>query len=99
MVGTVGPLVAPFFLDFGLVGSAYIATEAMTAVVMHITKGIVYAKFALIGYQSLVIGLIMGVIMFGGSYIGKSIVDRLPKEWFTRLVEAVVLLAGIQFLV
>lgn len=99
LVGTVGPLAAPFFLDFGLVGNAYIATEAMTAVVMHITKGVVYAKFALISWQSLIIGLLMGVVMFGGSFIGKNIVERLSKVWFTRLVEAVVLLAGIQFLV
>jgi len=98
VVGTVGPLVAPFFLDYGLLGSAYIATEAMTAVVMHITKGIVYAKFSLLTLHSLTIGLIMGVVMFGGSYIGKQIVDRLPQIWFTRLVELVILVAGIQFL-
>jgi len=46
LLGTVGPLVAPFFLDFGLVGSAYIDSEAMTAA---ITKGIVYSRYALLG--------------------------------------------------
>lgn len=97
VVGTVGPLVAPFFLDYGLVGSAYIATEAMTAVVMHITKGIVYSKYALLSWDTVAIGLAMGVVMIFGSFIGKKIIDRLPKVWFTYIVEAVVLITGIGF--
>jgi len=98
VVGTVGPLVAPFFLDYGLVGSAYIASEAMTAVVMHITKGIVYSKYALFTWNTVTIGLAMGLVMIFGSFTGKKIIDRLPKIWFTRIVEAVVLISGIGFL-
>ncbi len=98
LVGTVGPMVAPFFLDYGLVGSAYIATEAMTAVVMHITKGIVYAKFTLLTFDTAAVGLAMGSVMILGSYLGKKILDRLPKIWFTRIIEAVILVAGLQFL-
>lgn len=98
VVGTVGPLVAPFFLDYGLVGSAYIASEAMTAVMMHITKGIVYSRYALLGWDTLIVGLAMGLVMIFGSYAGKQIVDRLPQIWFIRIVEAMVLVAGIGFL-
>jgi uncharacterized membrane protein YfcA len=98
VVGTVGPLVAPFFLDYGLVGSAYIASEAMTAVVMHITKGIVYSKYALLGWDTFAVGMAMGIVMIFGSFTGKKIVDRLPRIWFTRIVEAVVLITGIGFL-
>lgn len=98
VMGTVGPLVAPFFLDYGLLGSAYIATEAMTAVIMHITKGIVYSKFALISCDTLAIGFSMGLVMIFGSYSGKKIVDRLPKVWFTRIIELVVLVTGIGFI-
>jgi len=97
VVGTVGPLVAPFFLDYGLAGSAYIASEAMTAVVMHITKGIVYSKYALLGWDTFFIGLMMGLVMVLGSFTGKQIVDRMPRIWFTRIVETVVLLTGIGF--
>ncbi len=98
VVGTVGPLVAPFFLDYGLAGSAYIASEAMTAVIMHITKGIVYSKFALLDRDTFIIGLAMGLVMVFGSFIGKRIIDRLPRIWFTRIVEAVVLVTGIGFI-
>jgi uncharacterized membrane protein YfcA len=98
LVGTAGPMVAPFFLDYGLVGSAYIATEAMTAVVMHITKGVVYAKFALLTVETAAIGLAMGTVMILGSYLGKKILDRLPRVWFTRIIEAVILISGVQFI-
>jgi uncharacterized membrane protein YfcA len=98
VVGTVGPLVAPFFLDYGLAGSAYIASEAMTAVVMHITKGIVYSKYALLNWDTFAIGLAMGLVMIFGSFTGKKILDYLPRIWFTRIIEAVVLLTGIGFL-
>ncbi len=98
LAGTVGPMVAPFFLDYGLVGNAYIATEAMTAVAMHITKSIIYAKFALVTFDTAVIGLAMGSVMILGSYLGKRTLDRLPRIWFTRIIEAVILMAGIQFL-
>lgn len=98
VVGTVGPLVAPFFLDYGLAGSAYIASEAMTAVIMHISKGIVYSKYALIDRDTFYIGLAMGLVMILGSFTGKKIVDRLPRIWFTRIIEAVVLITGMGFL-
>ncbi len=37
LLGSVGPLMAPFFLAAGLVKGAYIGTEAASTVVMHLT--------------------------------------------------------------
>jgi uncharacterized membrane protein YfcA len=47
VLGMVGPFATPFFLFYGLVKGAYIGTEAMTAVVMDITKLGVYGSYAL----------------------------------------------------
>lgn len=38
MVGSVGPLMAPLFLAYGLVKGACIGTEACATVVMHLTR-------------------------------------------------------------
>jgi hypothetical protein len=35
LLGSVGPLTAPFFLAYGLTRSAYIGTEAASALTMH----------------------------------------------------------------
>jgi uncharacterized protein len=47
-VGSVGPMVAPFFLARGLVRGAYVGTEAASAVVMHTVKLIVFGAAAVL---------------------------------------------------
>jgi hypothetical protein len=42
LLGSVGPLMAPFFLAHGLVKGVYIGTEALPTVVMHVTKLVAY---------------------------------------------------------
>jgi uncharacterized membrane protein YfcA len=99
IMGTVGPLAAPFFLAYGLVKGAYISTEAMTAVVMHITKLGVYGSYSLIGAHTLLIGLGIGAIMIPGTYLGRRLLYRVPERVFPYVIEATLLISGIVFLV
>jgi uncharacterized protein len=99
VLGTAGPLAAPFFLAFGLVKGAYIGTEAMTAVVMHITKLGVYGSYALIGVRTLLIGLGIGGVMILGTYLGKHLLNRVPEQIFPYIIEGTLLISGILFLV
>lgn len=99
ILGTVGPFAAPFFLAYGLVKGAYIGTEAMTAVVMHITKLAVYGGYALLDPRGVLTGLAIGAVMLVGSYAGKRILSRVPERVFPYLIEAVLLVAGILFIV
>ena len=97
--GTTGPVTAPFFLAFGLLKGAYIGTEAMTTVVMHITKLAVYGKYALIGVHTLLIGIAIGVVMFLGTYLGKNILKRVSERVFPLIIEGAMLISGIIFIV
>lgn len=99
VAGTAGPLTAPFFLAFGLVKGAYIGTEAVTAVVTHATKIAVYGTADLMTTKGVVVGLLLGVFMVGGTYLGKRLVDRVSEAAFVRIVEAVLAAAGVYFLV
>ena len=99
LVGSVGPLMAPFFLAFGLAKSAYIGTEALSTVVMHITKLVAYRQASVLGGAAAVAGLALGPIMIAGSWTGKHIVERLPERTFVVLIEATMLAAGVLFLV
>ncbi|MBI4236097.1 MAG: sulfite exporter TauE/SafE family protein, partial [Chloroflexi bacterium] len=98
LLGSVGPFMAPFFLAYGLVKGAYIGTEALSTVVMHVTKLAVYGRYALLGLHTVVVGLVIGGVMFAGSYIGKRILSRLPERFFPYLVEGVMVIAGLLFL-
>ncbi len=99
VLGTVGPLVAPFFLAYGLIKGAYIGTEAMTAVVMHITKLGVYGSYALIGIHTLLIGLGIGAVMILGTFLGRKLLDRVPEKIFPYIIEGTLLVSGILFIV
>lgn len=99
LLGSVGPLMAPFFLAYGLVKGAYIGTEALSTVVMHVTKLVAYGQASILTLRSLAIGVALGPLMVVGSALGKRIVDRLPERAFVLLIEAVLVVAGLSFLV
>ena len=48
IAGSAGPIGAVAFLSLNLSPAAYVASEAVTAVVMHVTKTVVYGKYALL---------------------------------------------------
>jgi uncharacterized membrane protein YfcA len=99
LLGSVGPLMAPFFLAYGLVKGAYIGTEALATVVMHVTKLVAYRQAAVLSGAAVLVGLALGPLMVAGSWTGKRIVDRLPERVFVAIIEAVLVLAGLLFLI
>lgn len=99
LLGSVGPIMAPFFLAYGLAKGAYIGTEALSTVVMHVTKLVAYRQAALLTWSGILTGLALGPVMILGSLVGKKIVDRLPEKVFVALIEAVLVIAGLMFLI
>lgn len=99
LLGSVGPIMAPFFLAYGLVKSAYIGTEAMATVVTHATKLVAYRQAAILSGFAVLVGLALGPIMIAGSYLGKRTVDRLPERVLVLVIEGVLIVAGVLFLV
>ena len=98
LVGSVGPLMAPFFLAYGLTKTAYIGTEALTTVIMHVTKLVVYKQNSLLSARAMWVGLALSPVMILGSYVGKVIVERLPERAFIVVIEVTLLAAGLLFL-
>ncbi|MBI4888920.1 MAG: sulfite exporter TauE/SafE family protein [Acidobacteria bacterium] len=99
LLGSVGPLMAPFFLAYGLVKGAYIGTEALSTVVMHVVKLAAYRSASVLPDASILTGLAIGPLMVVGSWTGKRIVDRLPERVFVLLIEATMTAAGLLFVI
>lgn len=99
LLGSVGPIMAPFFLAYGLVKSAYIGTEALSTVVMRIATLVAYHRAAVLTSLATWIGLLLGPVMILGSFLGKKIVDRLPEKAFVAIIEGVLIVAGLLFLI
>jgi uncharacterized membrane protein YfcA len=99
LLGAVGPVASPFFLARGLVRGAYIGTEAAAAVVIHLTKLLVFGAAAVLTIRTGLIGLALAPAAAAGAWTGKQLVDRLPVRVFTVLVEAGLVASGLLLLV
>src|SRR5438876_6244561 len=99
LVGSVGPLMAPFFLAYGLVKGPHLGTEALATVVMHLAKLAAYQGTAILTARAVAVGLALGPIMILGSYVGKRVLDRLPERVFVAIIELVLIGTGVWFLI
>ncbi len=99
LLGSVGPLTAPFFLAAGLTRAAYIGTEAASALTMHITKLATYGAGQLLTREVLLYGLALTPATLLGTLAGKKILTRISDDVFITLVEGGLVVAGILFLI
>jgi uncharacterized membrane protein YfcA len=98
LLGSVGPMTAPFFLAYGLVKDAYIGTEAASAVTMHVAKLAAYGAGDLLSGHVLALAAALTPATLLGAWVGKRVVHRLGERTFTLLVEGGLLVAGVLFL-
>jgi uncharacterized membrane protein YfcA len=94
IAGTVGPLGAAVFLSLELPAAAYVATEAVTAVAMHLTKSVAYNRWAGLPLSDAVRGLALGGALVLGSWTGRKILSRMPPLAFAIVVESLLLISA-----
>jgi uncharacterized membrane protein YfcA len=99
LVAATGPISTPFFLGYGLRRGAFVGTEAVCAAGVHLTKTLVYGRYALVTPETGVLGLGIGAVMFVGAFIGRRILDRLSDRAFVMALEVLVAGLGVLFLV
>ena len=99
LLGSVGPLTAPFFLAVGLTRAAYVGTEAASALTMHLTKIAAYGAGDLLTHQVLVYGIVLTPATLLGAWAGRKVVGRISDRVCVLLVEAGLLAAGLLFLI
>src|SRR5438093_6316757 len=98
LVVTTGPLNTPFFLAYGLRRSAYVGTEAVCAMVMHLARGAALARYALLTWQTFAVGALLGATMFAGSWFGRRLLDRMSERVFLGIIEVLLVVMGLHSL-
>jgi uncharacterized protein len=98
VAGSAGPLAAAVFLGLHLPAGAYVASEAVTAVLMHLTKSLVYGRYAALSGGDLVRGLALGSALVLGSWTGRTLIRRLPEKGFALLVEVLLAVSAISLI-
>ena len=98
LVVTTGPINTPFFLAYGLRRSAYIGTESVCAMAMHLARGAALARYRLMTWETVAVGLVLGGMMFAGAWLGRRLLDRMSDRIFLTVIEVLVAAMGLQFL-
>ncbi len=95
LLGSVGPLTAPFFLAEGLTRGAYIGTEAASALTMHATKLLAYGVGDILTPRVLMIGAAMAPATIAGTWVGRRLIERVSAAAFVLVVEAGLVVAAV----
>jgi len=98
LVASTGPINTPFFLAYGLVKGAYLATEAFGSIAVGLTKTIVFQRLDALSWETAIRGLIIGASVMLGSWVAKGFVLRLDANQFRVLMDALLILAGLVLL-
>jgi uncharacterized membrane protein YfcA len=94
LVASTGPINTPFFLAYGLVKGAFLATEALGSIALGLTKAIVFQRFNALPVETIVRGLIVGASLMIGSRLAKGFVLRLEASQFRLLMDVLLAAAG-----
>jgi uncharacterized membrane protein YfcA len=89
-----GIILLSMLMAVGLRGASVIATDAAISIVMGIVKITVFGAFGAIDSKAIAVALLIGVIAFPGAFIAKAIVNRLPLNIHTAILDAVVIGGG-----
>jgi uncharacterized protein len=95
IVVSTGPLSVPLFLFYGLSKGAFLATEAASSLGMYVSKSVTFRHFGALPAEVILQGLIAGASLMFGAFIAKRLVSRLEAEVFRRMMDVIMLAAGL----
>lgn len=91
-------ILSPFLLGYGLVKEAFVATMAGIALSTNAVRIGVFGMVDLVNTQFAIMGLLVGLIMIPGNYIGRTVLRKLSIAQHGLLVDAMAVLGGLNFL-
>lgn len=94
IIGGTGPLLAPFYLNYGLVKEELLATQALTRVVIHVVKVFAYAVFGILTLPYLGYGMLIGIAAFPGNWLGHLILEKISEQRFRQLLILFIILSS-----
>jgi hypothetical protein len=86
IIGSSGPILNPFYLNYGLVKEEMISTKAINVVIIHIAKLWTYAAFSDMDLHLLGYGLIIGIAAFPGNIFGSYMLQKINDGLFRQFV-------------
>lgn len=98
LIGSLGPVLNPFYLNYGLVKERMIATKSAHVVVVHIAKICTYATLGVLTKSYLWYGLVIGITAIPANWLGQKVLKKISDEQFRQFVIALVTISGLLIL-
>ncbi len=98
LIGSIGPVLNPFYLNYGLVKEKMIATKSAHVLVVHMVKMVTYAAFGALTLPYLGYGLVIGLAAAPGNWLGQRALQKISDEQFRQFVIALVTISGLLIL-
>lgn len=95
IIGALGPVLNPFYLNLGLDKEDLIATKTANSFLMGLSQIGSYAFFGLLHNELWVYGLALGLGATIGNIIGKKFLSNMKSSTFRKLVIALMVISGV----
>lgn len=99
LVGSSGPLGSAVFLSLDLPPLAYVASDAMTSLLVHLAKTATYQSRLHFSGRVWLLAGVLGAAMILGTWLSRWLVERMPPERFRRYVTVLLGAIATQMLV
>ncbi len=98
LANAAGPVMGLYLLAVALPKDAFVGTSAWFFLLINLLKVPFSAQLGLITLESLSFNALLVPLIFGGLFLGKSFVSRIPQRWFDVLVLAFAVAAAFKLL-
>ncbi len=95
IIGAMGPVLNPFYLNYGLDKEALIATKTANSSLMGLAQIGSYTFFGLLHHELWIYGISLGIGATLGNIIGKKFLSRMKSITFRRLVILLMAISGL----
>lgn len=98
LIGSTGPIMNPFYLNYGLVKESLVATKSSNVIIVHIVKCISYFFLGIFSLKHLEYGLLIGLTAIPGNWLGQKILKKINDQEFRQLVFVMMAITGLLML-
>jgi len=94
-----GVIIISLLMAAGLTGAAVIATDAALSVAIGLVRLAVFGVAGVATAKVMAVAMLIGAVTLPGAFLARLIVERLPIQVHTAMLDAVVVVGGVVMVV
>jgi uncharacterized membrane protein YfcA len=83
----------------GFAAKTVVATDALISIFLDVAKAIAFGRFDLLDTDAALLGVVIGIVTFPGSWLGAYLVNRLGTQLHTLALEGLIVVGGLSMLI